>query len=69
MCYTASMKKKLMDVLVCPVCKGKLELKVTEEKAGEIVTGSLDCAKCRVSYPITGGIPNLLPRQTTHSVK
>ncbi|MBC8275211.1 MAG: Trm112 family protein, partial [Chloroflexi bacterium] len=26
------MKKELMDILACPVCKGPLELSVTEEK-------------------------------------
>jgi uncharacterized protein YbaR (Trm112 family) len=51
-----------MDVLVCPVCKGKLELKVEEEGKGEVVKGSLRCAKCNVVYPIEDGIPNLLPQ-------
>ena len=50
-----------MDILVCPVCKGKLELSVEEENGEEIVTGSLYCSKCNVSYPIVEGIPNLLP--------
>jgi uncharacterized protein YbaR (Trm112 family) len=54
------MKRELMDILVCPVCKGELKLTVTEER-GEIITGSLHCPKCRVDYPITEGIPNLLP--------
>ena len=55
------MKKELMDILACPVCKGTLELKTTEEKDGEIITGSLHCPKCDVSYPIMDSIPNLLP--------
>ncbi|MBC8274602.1 MAG: methytransferase partner Trm112 [Chloroflexi bacterium] len=55
------MKKELMDILACPVCKGSLELKVTEEKEGEVVTGSLLCKKCKHDYPITDSIPNLLP--------
>lgn len=69
MCYTACMKKKLMEILACPVCKGKLELTVTAEKAGEIVTGSLYCARCGVTYPITDTIPNLLPQEKAKSVK
>ncbi len=56
-----SMKKELMDILACPVCKGPLKLKVTEEKDGEVVTGSLFCKKCNYNYPITDSIPNLLP--------
>ena len=55
------MQPSLLDILACPLCKGKLELKVAAEKGGEIVTGSLRCAKCGVTYPITDGIPDLLP--------
>ena len=56
------MKPSLIDILACPVCKGKLELKVEEAKGGkEIITGSLRCPKCAVSYPIAEGIPNLMP--------
>ena len=50
-----------MDILVCPVCKGELTLNVDEENEAEIVTGSLYCSKCDVSYPIIETIPNLLP--------
>ena len=55
------MKKELMNILVCPVCKGKLELTVDKETDTEIVSGSLYCGKCSVRYPVTGAIPNLLP--------
>ena len=48
---------------VCPVCKGKLDLNVEEEKDGEIIKGSLYCQNCRVTYPISDGIPNLLPQE------
>ena len=55
------MKRDLMEILVCPLCKGPLELAVDEENEREIVTGSLTCAKCKQTYPITDTIPNLLP--------
>lgn len=55
------MKKELMDILACPVCKGDLELSVTEEKDGDVVSGSLYCQRCDHHYPITESIPNLLP--------
>ena len=55
------MKKELMDILVCPVCKGGLELNVDEEDEKEVVSGTLYCAKCGVRYPIVDTIPNLLP--------
>jgi uncharacterized protein YbaR (Trm112 family) len=55
------MKRELLDRLACPVCKGELELKVTEENDTEVVTGSLYCRKCAVTYHINHAIPNLLP--------
>ena len=57
------MKKNLMEILACPVCKGELELKVEAEDGDEIITGSLFCAKCDETYPIDDAIPNLLPPQ------
>jgi len=50
-----------MEILACPVCKGELELSVGEENEQEIVTGSLYCRGCDVSYPVVDTIPNLLP--------
>jgi uncharacterized protein YbaR (Trm112 family) len=50
-----------MEILACPVCKGKLKLTVEEEKEGEVISGSLHCPKCRADYPIVDSIPNLLP--------
>ncbi|MBI4303063.1 MAG: methytransferase partner Trm112 [Chloroflexi bacterium] len=55
------MKRALLDIIVCPVCKGKLKLTVQKENEKEIVTGSLYCQKCSHNYPITDTIPNLLP--------
>ena len=51
----------MMEILVCPVCKGGLELKVEAEDGEEIVTGSLHCPKCDVTYAIRDSIPRLLP--------
>lgn len=55
------MKRELMDILACPVCKQPLELTINEEKDGEVITGSLLCRKCNHTYPVTDSIPNLLP--------
>ena len=54
------MKEDLMKLLACPVCKRELELELTEEKAGEIWTGSLTCTACHERYPISEGIPSFL---------
>lgn len=61
------MRLDLLSIIGCPVCKGALELEADEiagkdaADAGEVLTGSLTCAACDERYPITGGIPNLLP--------
>ena len=59
------MKRELLEVLACPVCKGKLELSVKEENEKEIASGSLYCRKCAVHYSIVDTIPNLLPPDQT----
>ena len=55
------MKRELMDILVCPICKEPLSLEVTSEDGDEIVEGTLSCDSCGQSYPIEDTIPNLLP--------
>jgi uncharacterized protein YbaR (Trm112 family) len=55
------MRRDLMEILACPVCKGSLELTVQQEEGEEIVTGSLRCPRCQEVYPIQEAIPNLLP--------
>jgi uncharacterized protein YbaR (Trm112 family) len=44
--------KKLLDILVCPVCKSKLVYRKVE--------GELICKPCRLAYPIRDGIPVML---------
>jgi len=55
------MRKDLMDILACPMCKGSLELTVEEERDDDVVKGSLTCNACNEEYPIEDSIPNLLP--------
>ena len=52
-----------MEILVCPECKGELDLTITESNAdtGEIVEGALHCSRCAETYPVLDGIPDLLP--------
>ncbi|MCJ2520936.1 MAG: methytransferase partner Trm112 [Candidatus Thermoplasmatota archaeon] len=54
------MKRDLMEILCCPVCKGDLELEVDVEEE-EILEGKLICNSCNEVYEIKEGIPNLLP--------
>ncbi len=46
------MDKKLLDILVCPLCKGKL---VYDKKADELI-----CRGERLAYPVRDGIPVML---------
>ncbi|MBM3944905.1 MAG: Trm112 family protein, partial [SAR202 cluster bacterium] len=39
----------------------ELTLHIKKEENGEIVEGSLNCAACKVDYPIEDAIPNMLP--------
>ena len=58
----APMRKDLADIVCCPVHKTPLDLKVRKkDDAGDILEGTLRCAKCDFDYPIEDGIPNLLP--------
>jgi len=45
-------KKKLLSILVCPVCKGALIHKPRQKL--------LICEKDKLAYPIRNGIPVLL---------
>jgi len=55
------MRKDLMDILACPVCKGTLKLHIEEEQGRDVIKGRLVCNTCMETYPIEDSIPNLLP--------
>ena len=47
-----SFDKKLLEIVACPVCKGKLEYDNAKQQ--------LICKADRLAYPINDGIPVLL---------
>ena len=49
------MDKFLLDILVCPLCKGKLLYKKTEQE--------LICRFDRLAYAIRDGIPLMLEKE------
>ena len=55
------MKRELLDILACPLCKTPLTLTVEEENEVEVVKGTLECDDCPEKFPIEDSIPNLLP--------
>ena len=46
------MDSKLLDILVCPICKGKL---IYHKSANELI-----CKAERLAFPIRDGIPVML---------
>ncbi|MGH8558094.1 MAG: Trm112 family protein [Methylococcales bacterium] len=46
------MNPKMLDILVCPICKGKLRFR---REANELI-----CKADRLAYPIRDGIPVML---------
>ena len=46
------MDPKLLEILVCPICKGPLQHHRTERE--------LICKACRLAYPIKDDIPVML---------
>lgn len=49
------MDKKLLELLVCPLCKGPLEY---DRKAGELI-----CKVDRLAFPIRDDIPVMLEEE------
>ena len=49
------MDKKLLEILVCPLCKGPLEY---DHKAEELI-----CKPDRLAFPIRDGIPVMLENE------
>lgn len=47
---------ELLRILVCPKCKGELEVRLGEDGA----EASLDCTACGLAYPVEDGIPVML---------
>jgi uncharacterized protein YbaR (Trm112 family)/ubiquinone/menaquinone biosynthesis C-methylase UbiE len=54
------MKARLLDLLVCPICKGELSLRTDQASGDDIMSGTLTCGACRAGYRIAGGIPRFV---------
>jgi len=55
------MKRKLMEILACPIDKHHpLDLLVFEEKE-EVIEGLITCRECMRWFPIRDEIPEMLP--------
>lgn len=47
-----SLSRDLLDILVCPKCKGELDYREAEEQ--------LICPACQLAYPVENDIPIML---------
>ncbi len=54
------MDKRLLEILVCPICKGPLQ-----REGGGFGQGPLElvCRNDRLAYPVRDGIPIMLPEE------
>lgn len=52
-----TLDQKLLEILVCPKCKGDLRYRETE--------AALDCTACRLRYHVRDGIPVMLIDEAT----
>jgi uncharacterized protein YbaR (Trm112 family) len=46
------LKRELLDILVCPKCKGELDYDTEHQE--------LICQKCHLAYPVKDDIPVML---------
>jgi uncharacterized protein YbaR (Trm112 family) len=51
------MDKRLLELLVCPICKGPLR------SSGAGATLELVCRPDRLAYPVRAGIPVMMPEE------
>lgn len=49
------MDPRLLEILVCPVCKGPLDFRKPEHE--------LVCKACRLAYPVRDDIPVMLEEE------
>jgi ubiquinone/menaquinone biosynthesis C-methylase UbiE/uncharacterized protein YbaR (Trm112 family) len=57
------MQISLLDMLACPKCSGTLTCMATEtDGTGEVLAGTLQCARGPHQFPIEGAIPRFVPR-------
>ena len=54
-----ALKQELLDLLVCPACRGQAKVMVTDDGNG------LRCPKCGRVYPVRDDIPVMLIDEAT----
>lgn len=55
------MNQDALRFLACPRCRGELRISIEEFSGNDIRSGRLDCVSGCGRYPVTQGVPRLLP--------
>lgn len=55
-----ALNPELLKIIVCPKCKGELEMESHGEEEGALL-----CRKCSLSYSIRNGIPIMITTEAT----
>lgn len=61
------MRPDFVDLLCCSGCGGDLALQGSSENEGHVIEGTLSCRSCSCTYPISRGVPRLLPQSPDRS--
>ena len=57
------MKERLLEILVCPICKKSFSIKITKQDKSEIESGILHCENNH-KFSVIRGIPRLVVDKT-----
>ncbi len=63
------MRERLLAWLACPTCRAALALTATARAGDDVREGMLACTRCRAHYPITRGIPRMIPGGVTREAR
>ena len=63
------MRERLVAWLACPTCRAELGLTATSRLGDDVREGALACTGCGAAYPITGGIPRMVPGGVTQEAR
>src|SRR5574339_753078 len=57
----------LMNLLVCPGCRGALTVHAKDGREDDVESGTLTCGACAASYPIVDSVPRFVPPENYSS--
>src|SRR4026207_437370 len=57
----------LMNLVVCPGCRGTLTVDVERGREDDVESGMLTCVTCAASYPIVQSVPRFVPQENYSS--